>query len=71
LIITFDEGDLTDLANGGGHIPVVIVSPKVKKGFQSTTTYEHQSVLRLMLAGLGVTSFPGTAALASDMGEFF
>jgi len=71
LIITFDEGAFTDLANGGGHVPVVLVSPKVKKGFQSTTTYEHQSVLRLMLAGLGVTSFPGAAALASDMGEFF
>jgi acid phosphatase len=71
LIITFDEGALTDLSDGGGHIPVVIVSAKAKKGFKSSTTYEHQSVLRLSLEALGVSKFPGTAAVAPDMGEVF
>jgi len=50
----------------------VAVSPtKSKRGYQSTTLYQHQSTLRLMLKGLGVTSFPGDAATAPDMSEFF
>ena len=42
-----------------------------ERGYQSTTLYQHQSTLRLMLKGLGVTSFPGDAATAPDMSEFF
>jgi acid phosphatase len=71
LIITFDEGNQADLDHGGGHIATVIVSPKAKKGFQSTNTYQHQSTLRLILAGSGVNSFPGLSAVAPDMTEFF
>jgi hypothetical protein len=67
----FDEGDLTDIANFGGHVPAVIVSPKSKMGYQSTTTYQHQSVLRLSLKALGATDLMGDAANAPDMGEFF
>jgi len=47
------------------------VSPKAKRGYQSATLYQHQSTLRLILKGLGVTAFPGAAANAADMGEFF
>ena len=71
LIITFDEGNQADLDHGGGHVATVIVSPKAKKGFQSTNTYQHQSTLRLILAGSGVNSFPGLSAVAPDMTEFF
>ena len=71
LIITFDEGDQADLDHGGGHVATVIVSPKAKKGFQSTNTYQHPSTLRLILAGSGVNSFPGLSAVAPDMTEFF
>jgi phospholipase C len=71
LIITFDEGNQTDFDHGGGHIATVIVSPKAKKGFQSTNTYQHQSTLRLILSGSGVNSFPGLSAVAPDMTEFF
>lgn len=71
MVIVFDEGDITDLANGGGHVPAVIVSSKSKAGYQSTTVYQHQSVLRLSLKTLGVTDLPGDAATAPDMGEFF
>jgi hypothetical protein len=39
--------------------------------FQSTNTYQHQSTLRLILAGSGVNSFPGLSAVAPDMTEFF
>jgi len=71
MVIVFDEGDLTDIANFGGHVAAIIVSPKGKTGYQSTTTYQHQSVLRLSLKALGVTDLPGDAATAPDMGEFF
>jgi phosphatidylinositol-3-phosphatase len=71
LIIVFDEGDLSDLSHGGGHVPFVIVGSKVKGAFRSSTFYQHQSTLRLVLSTLGINSFPGAAASAPDMGEFF
>ena len=71
LIILFDEANFDDLTNGGGHVAAVIVSPKAKSGHQSTTFYQHQSTLRLILEGLGVRKFPGAANAAPEMGEFF
>ena len=71
LIITFDESEDSDLQNGGGHVATVIISSKAKKGFQSQTMYQHQSLLRLILSGSGVNTFPGLAGTAPDMTEFF
>lgn len=71
LIITFDESELTDFENGGGHVATVIISSQAKKGFQSQTMYQHQSLLRLILSSSGVNSFPGLAGTAPDMTEFF
>jgi phosphatidylinositol-3-phosphatase len=71
LIITFDES-ASDNTNGGGRVIAVIASPAYSKpGYQSSTLYQHQSTLRLMLAGLGVATLPGAAASAPDMWEFF
>jgi phosphatidylinositol-3-phosphatase len=70
LIIVFDESG-GDNTNGGGRIAWVAVSPKSKPHYQSAATYQHQSTLRLILKGLGVTVFPGAAASAPDMDEFF
>ncbi len=71
LLIIFDEGGPTDLSAGGGHVAAVIVSPFAKHGYKSVALYQHQSVLRLMLEGLGVTKLPGDAATAPPMWEFF
>ena len=71
LVITFDEGNLTDLSNGGGHVATLVIGPQVKSGYQSTTLYQHESTMRLMLATLGINAFPGNAANAPSMGEFF
>ena len=71
LIVVFDEADLTDFTAGGGHIAAVIVSPMAKRGYKSIAFYQHQSVLRLTLEGLGVTRLPGDAATAPAMWEFF
>lgn len=71
LIYTWDESMITDTTNGGGHVATILASPRVKPGFQSTTLYHHESALRLTLELLGVTDFPGEAATAPDMTEFF
>jgi acid phosphatase len=71
LIYTWDESDINDVANQGGHVATILVSPKVRSGFQSTTMYQHQSALKLTMQLLGVTDFPGAAATAPDMSEFF
>ena len=70
LIIAFDES-ASDNTNGGGRVAWVVVSPKAKRGYQSTTLYQHQSTLRLTLEALGISLFPGAAAAAPVMGEFF
>jgi phosphatidylinositol-3-phosphatase len=71
LIVTFDEGDQSDMVNGGGRVSTLIISSQGKTGYQSPTYYQHQSTLRLTLTASGVDSFPGMAATAPDMTEFF
>jgi phospholipase C len=71
LIIVFDEGNTLDFTQGGGHVAAVVVSPFSKPGYKSIALYQHQSVLRLMFEGLGVTKLPGDAATAPAMWEFF
>jgi acid phosphatase len=71
LIIVFDEADLNDFTAGGGHVAAVIVSPLAKRSYKSVAFYQHQSVLRLSLEGLGVTKLPGESATAPVMWEFF
>jgi phosphatidylinositol-3-phosphatase len=71
LVIIFDEGELSDLDHGGGQVPAVIVSSNSKPNFQSQTLYQHQSTLRLVLQALGVNKFPGQAATAPEMADFF
>jgi hypothetical protein len=71
LIITFDESISTDVTEGGGQVMTVLVGPHVKSGFRSTTMYQHQSVLRLILQLLQVNDMPGASATANSMGEFF
>jgi acid phosphatase len=71
LIILFDEANTLDLTAGGGHVLAVVVSPLAKPGYKSIAFFQHQSVLRLTLEGLGVTKLPGDAATAPAMWEFF
>jgi phosphatidylinositol-3-phosphatase len=72
LIITFDESFDSDKTHGGGHVAWVAVSPQFsKKTYKSTTLYQHQNTLRLMMEGLGLTTYPGKAQSAANMAEFF
>ncbi len=70
LIITFDESAKSDTSQGGGRVAWVIVGPNVKRGFTSSTCFQHESTLRLMSEAIDLTSFPGAAASAPDMREF-
>jgi phosphatidylinositol-3-phosphatase len=71
LIIVFDEAGTLDFTQGGGHVAAVVISPFSKPAYKSIALYQHQSVLRLMLEGLGVKKLPGDAASAPAMWEFF
>jgi acid phosphatase len=71
LIYTWDESSIDDMAHGGGHVPTILIGSPVRKGFQSTTLYQHQSTLRLTMELLGITDRPGASASATDMSEFF
>jgi Phosphoesterase family len=56
----------------GGHTVFVVVSSDVKRGYVSTKIYHDESILRIMLEGLGITSnLPGASSFAADMNEFF
>jgi acid phosphatase len=71
LVITFDESENADTANGGGHVITVVISSQAKQGFQANTLYQHQSLLRTVDEALGVSTHPGAAATAANMSEFF
>lgn len=71
LMIVFDEAADSDTAGGGGHVVAVIAGPHVKKGFQISTHYQHQNLLRTVMAALGTGSYPGAAAGASPMSDAF
>lgn len=70
LIVVFDEAD-HDNTHGGGRIVWTAISAKTKTGYTSSVMYQHENTLRLSAEVLGLTSFPGAAAGASNMAEFF
>jgi len=70
LIIVFDES-ANDNTHGGGRVAWVAVSPEFSKlGYKSTTLYQHQNTLRLMMQGLGLTSYPGPAKSTANVAGF-
>ena len=71
LIVVFDESG-NDNTSGGGRVAAVLISPPFSHvAYQSSTFYQHESALRLMLEGLGIKTLPGAAATAPPMWEFF
>jgi Phosphoesterase family len=71
LLIVFDEAEETDVTHGGGQVALVVVGPKVKTAFRSTTFYQHQDLLKMIATYLGIDPNIGDAATASTMSEFF
>ena len=66
-----DVAPMSGLLNGGGQVAWVMAGSHVKSAFKSTTLYQHQSTLRLVMDLLGVTDRPGNSATAATMQEFF
>ena len=71
LIIVWDESSPNDTRHGGGRIPVVLMGPRVKLAYRSTTLYQQASTLRLICESLGLRHCPGAGADAPPMNEFF
>ncbi len=73
LFITFDEGKTNDgWCNdaAGGQIATLVISPLVKKGWQSTTPETHYSLLRTVEDAWKLPPL-GEAAKSTAMTEFF
>jgi hypothetical protein len=64
VFITFDEGSTN--VNGGGHIPMIVVTPHMTAGYKATATYNHYSLLRTIEQAWGLP-YLGSAASASPM----
>ncbi len=71
LMIVFDESLDTDKSHGGGHVVAVVIGPRVKPGYKSTTLYQHQNTLKTLMKALRLGSFPGAASSAAGMADFF
>ncbi len=59
LVLTWDEGQGTHSCCGlpelaGGRIPVVLISPQARRGFQDATPYTHYSLLKTIAVAWGL-----------------
>lgn len=74
LFITFDECDAASTGNCNNHpeqVYTAVIGPNVRRGFESTTSYKHENVLRTMLDALQVSTYPGASNTSADMADFF
>lgn len=71
LVITFDEGRASDKAYGGGHIPVILIGAQVKASYKSDVFYQQQNMLRTLLEGMDINTYPGAASSATPMSDLF
>jgi len=71
LIVGFDEAEDTDSSNGGGRVAMVMAGPNVKNGFQSSSLYQHENLLKTVATYIGIDSNIGAASSAAAMNEFF
>lgn len=69
LIIVFDEAATSDTSHGGGHVAMLVAGPAAQPAFQSSTFYQHQNTLRLLVNSTGAAAAPGSSADASGMSE--
>ncbi len=67
VIVTFDNGADDD----AGRIYTGLIGPNVKPGIVSNVAYKHENALRTMVESLGITTYPGWSASATDMSDFF
>lgn len=67
MFITFDNGD----GDAQGQVFTAVVGENVIPGVKADTPFHHENTLRTIMELLGLTNFPGAAATAAPMNEFF
>lgn len=73
LFITWDEGDSSQGCCQfafGGHIPTIVISPMGKQHYQSSTQYDHYSLLQTIIRSWNLPEL-GHASTSSPMSDFF
>lgn len=68
LFIIWDEG--TTNAGGGGRVPLLVISSRVPKGFQSSTAHNHYSLVRTIEEAWGLGCL-NESCKANTLEEFF
>jgi acid phosphatase len=68
IFLVWDEGTTT--TGGGGHVPLIVVSPRTPAGYRSANPYNHYSLLRTIETAWGMPAL-GKASTAVPMAEFF
>ena len=78
LFIVWDEANATDdrcsstVSTGcGGRLANLVIGPQVIPGYQSTTTYHPENLLKTVCVAMGLTTCPGAAQNAAPMTDFF
>jgi acid phosphatase len=81
LFIVWDEGEEDSTVDNrcsatvstgcGGRTPILVIGPQVKPGYQSTTLYHNENVLKTVCAAMGLSTCPGAAEAAAPMADFF
>ncbi|HEV2962086.1 MAG TPA: alkaline phosphatase family protein, partial [Candidatus Angelobacter sp.] len=73
LFIVWDEGNLSplDARWTGGRVATLVIGPRVKTGYHSTTFYTHQDLLRTLCDALALGGCPGNGATGVPMADFF
>lgn len=71
LVVWWDEGSLSDFTNGGGRIAVVLVGPRVKRGYRAGTFYRQEHLARTLFEVLGLSTALGSIRYVSPLAEVF
>jgi acid phosphatase len=67
LFVTFDNAN----ADAQGQVFTTVIGPCIFRKNKVGTHFRHENTLRTMMELLGLSVFPGAAASASPMGEFY
>lgn len=68
LFLVWDEG--TSTAGGGGHVPLIVVSPRARSGYRSSTAYNHYNLLRTIESAWKMPALGHAASVGSIMDVF-
>ena len=71
IFVTFDECNGGNNNGCGAAVYTGVIGPKVIPHTVSNSPYKHENTLRTMLDALNISKYPGAAATAAAMSDFF